>query len=95
MNIIETILNEESFQGKDGKLYKKVTKELKIPRKTFMRGTIEGKYRGDLLLSDEKLHNSSFYDFEIYEAQVSSSHPEDFQKNKEFDAIGKAFPKEK
>ncbi|MFC6095162.1 hypothetical protein ACFPVY_00765 [Flavobacterium qiangtangense] len=95
MNIIETILSEEPFQGEDGKLYKKVIKELRIPRKTFMRGTIEGKYRGDLLHSEEKLYNSSFYDFEIYEAQVSSSHPKDFQKNKEFTVNGKAFPKEK
>ena len=96
MNTIITILKEEPFVGEDGKLYKKLTKEIKTPRKTFIRGTISGKYRGDLILLDEKFHNSSLYDFEIYEAKVLCSHPEDFQENKPFEIFGKKiFPKEK
>lgn len=96
MNIIVTILKEEPFVGEDGKLYKKVTKEIRTPRKTFIRGTITGKYRGDLILSEEKLYNSSFYDFEVYEAKVLCSHPEDFQENISFKVSGKKiFPKDK
>lgn len=101
MNIIITILKEEPFVGEDGKLYKKVTKEIRTPRKTFIRGAITGKYRGDLILPEEKLYNSSFYDFEIYEAKVLCKHPEDFQEDKPFEDKSfklsgkKVFPKEK
>lgn len=96
MNNIITILKEEPFMGEDGKLYKKVTKEIKTLRKTFIRGIITGKYRGDLILLEEKLYNSSLYDFEIYEAKVLCSPLEDFQENVPFKVSGKKiFPKEK
>lgn len=96
MNVIVTILKIEPFVGEDGKLYKKITKEIKTPRKTYIRGVISGKYRGDLVELEEKFHNSSLYDFEIYEAQVLCSHPTDFQENIPFKISSKKiFPKEK
>ncbi len=39
MNTIITLLKEEPFEGEDGKLYKKVTKEIKTPRKTHRVNT--------------------------------------------------------
>lgn len=45
--ILEKIINIEPFLGEDGKNYHTVTKEISTPRKTFLKGIITGKYRGD------------------------------------------------
>jgi len=95
MDKIITILNEENFTGEDGNKYLKVTKEIQTPRKTYIKGALNGKYRGNQI-DEEQLHNQSFFDFEIYEASVSCNHPEDFQKNIPFEVNSKnIFPKEK
>lgn len=101
--ILEKIINIEPFLGEDGKNYHTVTKEISTPRKTFLKGIITGKYRGDRIPSELDL-----FDFEIYEAKVLCHSKDDFRKNKAFefprdfknidnvDKIkGTVFPKEK
>lgn len=95
MNKIVNILNDETFIGEDGCLYRKVTKEIKIPRKTFLKGVISGKYRG-LQIDDNKYYNQHHFDFEIYEATVECKYPIGFQTNKAFEvSSNNIFPKEK
>lgn len=82
--IIEKIINIETFIGEDGYKYNKITKEIATPRKTYLKGTITGKYRGSKI-PDE----SDLFDFEIYEAQVFCNSRENFRKN-----IAFVFPKD-
>lgn len=94
--IIVNIINTEFFTGDDGIDYVKFTKEILTPRKTFVKGEISGKYRGDRLFLDSQRPNMSLFDFEIYEAQVICGSKENFQKNKPFKLSGKIeFPREK
>jgi len=79
---IVNIINEEPFVGEDGFDYIKVTKEILTPRKTYLKGTISGKYRGDKIPEDSD--KSSLFDFEIYEAEVTCNSIDDFSKNKPF-----------
>jgi hypothetical protein len=83
MDTIIKIMNKEPFFGEDGKEYVKITKEISHPRKTFVKGTISGKYRGDKI-EIEELNNSDFFDFEIYDAEVQCNTLEDFRKNEPF-----------
>jgi hypothetical protein len=104
-NTIENILNMESFVGEDGKDYIKITKEILTPRKTYLKGTITGKYRGTRLTSFSSYED--LFDFEIYEADVNCNSKEDVRKNSPFvfpndfkdinvkKITGKIFPKEK
>lgn len=82
-NTIERIISEESFWDENGNEFNKVNKEISIPRKTYLKGTISGKYRGDKLLNLENL-NEVLYDFEIYEAEVICKSKEDFRKNQPY-----------
>ena len=84
---ITNIINEESFKGEDGLSYVKITKEILTPRKTYLKGTITGKYRGSKLLG--KNDKSELFDFEIYEAEVLCNSLDDFRKNQTF-----IFPKD-
>lgn len=108
MDTLENITDEEIFYGDDGNLYKKVTKEVYISRKTYLRGKISGKYRGSLYESMEEQYNTVLYEFEIYEANVTVGNTTDFRKNipfkylEEFTHISEKhdfntikFPKEK
>ena len=85
----DKILNKTPFTGEDGLQYLHVTKEVWIPRKTFLRGTITGKYRGERL-TNEKLYNTDLFDFVIYEAEVICELEKDifgendFRKNRPF-----------
>ena len=79
---IVNIIKEEPFVGKDGLDYIKVTKEILTPRKTFLKGTVSGKYRGDKIPDEND--KSHLYDFEIYEAEVKCSSKVDFRKNSPF-----------
>jgi hypothetical protein len=79
---IVNIINEEPFVGQDGLDYIKVTKEILTPRKTYLKGTVSGKYRGDKIPDDDE--KSDLYDFEIYEAEVTCNSIDDFSKNKPF-----------
>ena len=98
------IINSEPFIGKDGLPYIKITKEIFTPRKTYIKGLINGKYRGDKIY-DEK---ANLYDFEIYEAQVFCNSCEDCREDQPFifphdfknienssKIKGRIFPKEK
>ena len=85
----DKILNKTPFTGEDGLQYLHITKEVLIPRKTFLRGTITGKYRGERL-TNEKLYNTDLFDFVIYEAEVICELEKDifgendFRKNRPF-----------
>lgn len=105
-NVIVKIIKQEPFVGEDGLDYIKVTKEILTPRKTYIKGLISGKYRGDKIPDDDE--KSDLYDFEIYEAEVNCNSIDDFRKNlpfifpndfKNIDAKkkikGKPFPKSK
>ena len=100
------IIKEEPFVGEDGMDYLKVTKEILTPRKTYLKGTISGKYRGDKI--SDGSDKSNLFDFEIYEAEVKCNSIDDFSKNKPFSfphdfknitnankINGAVFPKEK
>lgn len=102
-DILEKIIKVEPFIGKDGLNYNKVTKEISTPRKTYLKGTITGKYRGDRISNE-----SDLFDFEIYEAEVLCNSKADFSENKPFvfpndfknigvqeKIKGTVFPKEK
>lgn len=102
-DILEKIIKVEPFIGEDGLNYNKVTKEISTPRKTYLKGTITGKYRGDRISNE-----SDLFDFEIYEAEVFCNSIDDFRKNKPFifpndfknidnqnKIKGTVFPKEK
>lgn len=84
---IINIINEEPFVGKDGLSYLKITKEILTPRKTYLKGTITGKYRGSKILDQND--KTELFDFEIYEAEVLCNSLDDFSKNNPF-----VFPKD-
>ena len=87
-NHIEKIISQETDWDENGNEFNKVTKEISIPRKTYLKGTISGKYRGDKLLNLED-ENEVLFDFEIYEAEVICKSKEDFRKNEPY-----KFPKD-
>lgn len=80
------------FVDENGKQYWKENKEVLIPRKTYIKGIITGKYRGDLLDQEQELHNSAMYSFEIYQAEVSC---QEFREKIPFHNKGVLFPKER
>jgi hypothetical protein len=104
-NTIENIINTEPFVGDDGKNYLKITKEILTPRRTYLKGTVTGKYRGSKI-NNESDHEE-FFDFEIYEAEVTCKSKNDVRTNAPFifpidfkyvDSeliTGSIFPKEK
>lgn len=85
---VEKIISKNFFIDEKGTEFNRITKEISIPRKTYLKGTISGKYRGDRLLNFED-ENNLLYDFEIYEAAVICNSIEDFRKNQPF-----KFPKD-
>ncbi|WP_295335147.1 energy-coupling factor transporter transmembrane component T [Flavobacterium sp.] len=103
---IVNIIKEEPFVGEDDLDYIRVTKEILTPRKTYLKGIISGKYRGDKI--PDESDKSVLFDFEIYEAEVICNSVDDFCKNKPFTfphdfknitncnkIKGSIFPKEK
>ncbi|MGV7106431.1 hypothetical protein [Flavobacterium sp. U410] len=91
---IITEIKREPFIDENGIKCLKVTYEIKIPRKTYILGSVKGKYRGSLLKISEEFYNSEFYEFEIYEALVRI---EQTSKNISFNnqCNAKEFPREK
>ena len=87
-----TVLEGEIFTDENGREYRIETNIIQIPRKTYIKGNVSGKYRGDLIDEDEKQYNSTIYEFAIYEAQVTCS---EFRENIPFENFGEPFPKEK
>ncbi|RXR21624.1 hypothetical protein [Flavobacterium stagni] len=105
-DIIRHIINTELFTGDDGLTYQKLTIKELWPRKTYLKGTMSGKYRGDKL--PEEGDSFELYEFEIYEATVVCDSEDDFNKNESFifpddfgniinthSISGRIFPKEK
>ncbi|AWG22241.1 hypothetical protein FFWV33_12295 [Flavobacterium faecale] len=93
MDKIINIISEDSFTGADGKEYIRVISEIKTQRKTYVRGILTGKYRGNQI-NEGEFYNE--FDFEIYEASVNCTFPQDFQKNKIFSVpSNNIFPVEK
>lgn len=82
----------EIFVDDSGKEYWKETKSIQIPRKTYIKGNITGKYRGELIEQEEEIHNSTIYDFEVYEAEVTC---QEYRKKIPFRSKGIPFPKDK
>jgi hypothetical protein len=73
--ITEEVIEEQPILIDEfGKKYKNLNKTREIPRKTFLFGTLHGKYWGELdeIKEQEYLH-SKFYDFNIYEIEVSNT----------------------
>ena len=62
-NIIINIIDEVPFVGEDGLDYIKVTKEILTPRKTYLKGTITGKYRGNKI--DDESDKSNYFDLRL------------------------------
>jgi hypothetical protein len=92
LNNIVSIKEKIPFE-KDGKKYLRIIKSVKVPRITYLKGNISGKYRGDLLSISDSFHRADFYDFEIYEAIVSEA---ESRKNIPFEnPKGVEFPKDK
>lgn len=89
---MSTEIITEIFLDENGKEYWIETKEIKIPRKTFLRGTIYGKYRGEIIEEEVEYHNFSNYEFEIYEAEITC---QEFRENIPYKNKGIVFPKEK
>lgn len=85
-------LIKEIFVDDSGKEYWKETKSIQIPRKTYIKGNITGKYRGELIEQEEEIHNSTIYDFEVYEAEVTC---QEYRKKIPFRSKGIPFPKDK
>jgi hypothetical protein len=85
-------INKEIFVNENGREYWIETKAIQIPRKTYIKGSIAGKYRGELIEQVEELHNSTIYDFEIYEAEVTC---QEYREKIPFRSKGIPFPKDK
>lgn len=85
-------ISKEIFVDDNGREYWKETKTIQIPRKTYIKGSIKGKYRGELIEQVEELHNSTIYDFEIYEAEVTC---QEYREKIPFKNKGIPFPKDK
>lgn len=73
----------------DGEEYYLVNKIRQVPRKSYLKGNIIGKYHGDTNpILDEFYHESKFFDFNIYEIVVNTvstqSYPFDFTSDSRF-----------
>lgn len=70
----EIINNDEILTDENGLKYRWVKKIRKIPRHTFIKAVLNGKYWGEI---DENYSNqfahSKFYDFNIYEATLKNA----------------------
>lgn len=75
----EDVTTEETEQqpiliDEFGKKYKNVNKTKETPRKIFLYGTFHGKYWGELdEEKDKEFQQSQFFDFNIYEVEVSNT----------------------
>jgi energy-coupling factor transporter transmembrane protein EcfT len=83
---------EEILLDANGKEYWINTREIKIPRKTYLRGFFSGKYRGEIIETEEVFHNTSNFEFEIYEAEITC---QEYRENEPYKNKGVVFPKEK
>jgi len=73
--IIQTdaTLDEEMFTNANGERYKLINKTREVPRKTYLLGSLTGKYWGEMdRIKAEEYKQSQFYDFHIYEMEVET-----------------------
>ena len=62
---------ESAFLQDDKGYYKLITRKREIPRKTYLSGSIRGKYQGKIAKDlNGPYERTTFYDFHIYEAEV-------------------------
>lgn len=84
---------EEEIFVDDGGRFRIVKKERALPRKTYLLGTLYGKYWGEI--DPDKANEylrQKFFDFHIYEAEVTNAE----LSQTEFDCISDySFPKER
>lgn len=65
--------DDQFFFDESGRKYRNIVKIKVIPRKTYLRGSFTGKYWGEIDLNKESTYSrSKYFDFKIYEAQVST-----------------------
>lgn len=74
-DIIEEVIEQQPILIDEfGKKYKNINKTREIPRRTFLFGTLHGKYWGELdEIKDQEYQHTKFYDFNIYEIEVSNT----------------------
>ncbi|ANH83102.1 hypothetical protein A8C56_20850 [Niabella ginsenosidivorans] len=67
-------MEEQIFLDKKGRKYRLVNKTREVPRRTYLLGTLYGKYWGEMDGRKElEYKQAQFYDFHIYEAEVSNA----------------------
>lgn len=73
--IANEVIREQPILFDDfGRKYKNIAKTREIPRKTFLFGRLNGKYWGELdQIKEHEFLHSKFYDFNIYEIEVSNT----------------------
>ncbi|MDH7462590.1 hypothetical protein QEG73_14935 [Chitinophagaceae bacterium 26-R-25] len=65
--------DEEIFTDANGCRYRLINKTREVPRKTYLLGSLNGKYWGEInIQKEEEYLHSQFYDFHIYEIEVST-----------------------
>ena len=70
----EIVSSEEILIDENGAKYRNLYKTREVPRKTFIKGDLIGKYWGELdSAKEEEYKNTKFYDFNIYDAEVSNT----------------------
>lgn len=71
---VEKLNDDEIFTDENGLQYKLVEKSREIPRNTYIKAYLNGKYWGEI---DEnysnQFTNSNFYDFNIYEVSLKNA----------------------
>lgn len=72
--ITEEVEPEKLFIDKNGLKYRNIHKTRYHPRKTYLLGDLHGKYWGELDLFKEQAYKyTKFYDFNIYEIEISNA----------------------
>jgi hypothetical protein len=73
--IMEEITEEQLIQiDESGRQYKNINKTRETPRRTYLFGTLHGKYWGELdEIKEQEYQHTKFYDFNIYEIEVSDT----------------------
>jgi len=72
--VTEEVEPEEIFIDENGQKFRNLHKTRELPRKTYLYGNLHGKYWGELdLLKKQTYGHTKFYDFNIYEIEVSNT----------------------
>lgn len=72
--ISKVISADEILVDENGAKYRNLHKTREVPRKTYIKGDLIGKYWGELdSAKEEEYKNAKFYDFNIYDAEVRNT----------------------